>query len=585
MRVESLGFDLPGLDSNPFSAIPLEGEKSELYVGRTDIRNRLAQYIKFCSTRRILMVGDLGSGRTSLLRCSALEAPKSVHIDHISAANPGESLLQRIYSELIDYDLPKNPLELIKRMVDYSQTFTESLPLIVIDTPNVEDSVLLVALSDVLPSLERLRAVIVVVVESRQRMNISEHVMHSFDKIETLHPLSVDEVQALIEKRIASVTNNNFTLSLDHARTIHEKTGGLPLEVIKFMRDAIDNFRSSGDNGFSTTNLPLTVNDRVEPSTPVEQVENDVEHQSSDIIDASIPWEQRESPTDVLTIETDSNLFDFDLDLDGLSESQQLDTPVEDFAYSAKPDTDEVIMTDERAKPVIDAGAFGGLLGRTREYVKTEKKEPEEMVNQPTNDGTELWVSKEMVEPEERIDFEEHNSAELIHDEVGFDLPTDIEPEDDYAQDEGLDGLNSHSESVIHPTEISTIISLLSKLVKPQDSQPQRSGNNFIQSLLNLREDKFSEKVDYPLDPLALSSLTANESYILSIAKVRKYSPSDKEILAHLDVKRPRLSQISNKLLKSGILNARMKGRSRYYQLTQSAKAQLIAWGVMESDA
>ena len=351
------------------------------------------------------------------------------------------------------------------------------------------------------------------------------------------------------------------------------------------MRDAIDNFRSSGKNGFSTTNLPLTVNDRVEPSTPVEQVENDVEHQSSDIIDASIPWEQRESPTDVLTIETDSNLFDFDLDLDGLSESQQLDTPVEDFAYSAKPDTDEVIMTDERAKPVIDAGAFGGLLGRTREYVKTEKKEPEEMVNQPTNDGTELWVSKEMVEPEERIDFEEHNSAELIHDEVGFDLPSDIEPEDDYALDEGLDGLNSHSESVIHPTEISTIISLLSKLVKPQDSQPQRSGNNFIQSLLNLREDKFSEKVDYPLDPLALSSLTANESYILSIAKVRKYSPSDKEILAHLDVKRPRLSQISNKLLKSGILNARMKGRSRYYQLTQSAKAQLIAWGVMESDA
>ena len=91
--------------------------------------------------------------------------------------------------------------------------------------------------------------------------------------------------------------------------------------------------------------------------------------------------------------------------------------------------------------------------------------------------------------------------------------------------------------------------------------------------------------MDYPLDPLALSSLTANESYILSIAKVRKYSPSDKEILAHLDVKRPRLSQISNKLLKSGILNARMKGRSRYYQLTQSAKAQLIAWGVMESDA
>ena len=53
-------------------------------------------------------------------------------------------------------------------MVDFSQTFTESLPLIVIDTPNVDDSVLFVALRDVLPALERLQAVIVVVVESKQ---------------------------------------------------------------------------------------------------------------------------------------------------------------------------------------------------------------------------------------------------------------------------------------------------------------------------------------------------------------------------------------------------------------------------------
>ena len=172
MRVDGLGFDLPNLTSNPFSAIPLEGSKSDLYVGRLDIRRRLAQHIKFRSTRRILMAGDLGSGRTSLLRCSALEAPVSVHIDHISASNPLESILQRMYSELVGYDFPSNTVELVKKMVDYSHTFSGSLPLIVIDTPNVEDSVLYVALRDVLPALERLQAVIVVVVESKQRMNM-----------------------------------------------------------------------------------------------------------------------------------------------------------------------------------------------------------------------------------------------------------------------------------------------------------------------------------------------------------------------------------------------------------------------------
>ena len=52
-----------------------------------------------------------------------------------------------------------------------------------------------------------------------------------------------------------------------------------------------------------------------------------------------------------------------------------------------------------------------------------------------------------------------------------------------------------------------------------------------------------------------LSSLNSTESYVLSIARVRDYSPNDKDILQHLGIKRPRLSQISNRLL-SGILIA-----------------------------
>ena len=110
------------------------------------------------------------------------------------------------------------------------------------------------------------------------------------------------------------------------------------------------------------------------------------------------------------------------------------------------------------------------------------------------------------------------------------------------------------------------------------------SSNRFMSALMRLSNQNYSAKTDYPLDSLALSSLTSNESYVLSIARSRRYSPSDKEILKHLEIKRPRLSQISNKLLKLGILNVRMKGRSRYFELTQAAKAQLIAWGVIGGD-
>lgn len=581
MRVDGLGFDLPNLTSNPFSAIPLEGSKSDLYVGRLDIRRRLAQHIKFRSTRRILMAGDLGSGRTSLLRCSALEAPVSVHIDHISASNPLESILQRMYSELVGYDFPSNTVELVKKMVDFSHTFSGSLPLIVIDTPNVEDSVLYVALRDVLPALERLQAVIVVVVESKQRMNIPESVLHSFDNVETLSILSVDEVQALVEKRISSVSDEDFSLDFENAQAIHSKTGGLPLEVVKFMRDAIDNYRMN-DSVSNQQNKPLvSQNDAVEIQVQEPELQNNqdlIEDNDSEIIDASVPWNERDSENKSSTFQAPTNLFDFDLDLDGLSESQQSDKPVEDLAYSANPDTEEIIIADSKPRPKINAGAFGGLLGRTRDFEEMEKNEPEEMVNQHNNHGTELWVSKEMIEAEEKVEFEEHNSAELIYDEIG------LEDDEDEFNTPALDEFSSIPESQDDSLAIQKIMSLLSNLVSQASQQKAQPSDNFLDSLLNFSQKRFGEKIDYPLNPTVLSSLNSSESYVLSIAKVRKYSPSDKEILEHLGIKRPRLSQISNKLLKSGILNARMKGRSRYYELTQSAKAQLIAWGIIGGD-
>ena len=300
-----------------------------------------------------------------------------------------------------------------------------------------------------------------------------------------------------------------------------------------------------------------------------------IEDNDSEIIDASVPWNERDSENKSSTFQAPTNLFDFDLDLDGLSESQQSDKPVEDLAYSANPDTEEIIIADSKPRPKINAGAFGGLLGRTRDFEEMEKNEPEEMVNQHNNHGTELWVSKEMIEAEEKVEFEEHNSAELIYDEIG------LEDDEDELNTPALDEFSSIPESQYDSLAIQKIMSLLSNLVSQSSQQKAQPSDNFLDSLLNFSQKRFGEKIDYPLNPTVLSSLNSSESYVLSIAKVRKYSPSDKEILEHLGIKRPRLSQISNKLLKSGILNARMKGRSRYYELTQSAKAQLIAWGII----
>ena len=566
-----MNIQLPNLDSNPFSTSPIEGNQNSLYVGRIDTRARISQHINFRSNRKILLVGEYGSGRTSLLRCAALEAPISVHIDHISSTNPGLSLLQKMYSELVGFQLPDNQVELVSKLVESSRSFINKLPLIVIDMPTVEDGILSVALRDVMPSLERLNAVIVVVIEPKQKTSIPDSVMHSFADVETLSPLSADEIKELVERRIDTVSQVDFKLSTTLAREIFQRTAGSPYEVVKLMRDIVDSQIMSSDERIVAYQPKYKA-----PELPIDVEEIESSEEDNQIIDASIPWQER-NESEVESFEVES-MFGFELDLDELKESKLQDEPIQEYSFSATPETHEVVNQQIDTRPMPEEiGVFGGLLGRTRNISQEGDENPNDnMVNHEQPDGTELWISEELLQPEKRVEFTEENSAEIIYDEIGIEFEQD-------SNDEHIDLFTEEVEMFDHNnTDNSTlnqILNLLSSMIKPDNNLNIQS--SIFQGLLSLSNNKQSEKQDYPLNPIALSSLNNNESYVVSIANTRKYSPSDKEILEHLKIKRPRLSQISNKLLKSGILNVRMQGRSRYFELTQAARAQLMAWGII----
>ena len=607
MRVEGLQIDFPPLTENPFSTSPLESGQESLYVGRLDVRGRISKHINFRSNRRLLIVGDMGSGRTSLLRCSASEAPVYVHIDHISATNPAHSLLENLYSQLIDYNIPQSRAELAHKIVEASYTYTSKIPLIVIDMPTVEMSVMTVALRDALPLLERLKAVVVVVVEPKQRSILPDSIIQSFASIETLEPLTIDEVKVLIERRVSSATSSGFQLSTKDAEYIHSLSGGKPSEVIRFMRDSID---VSLHSGTSTQAPPITPFDtfkeseKYENSQPISQ-QNSIDEinlevnqelemaQDSEIIDASLPWQERDTVDEILNSNDHvSEIFGFDLDLEGLSDSISGDEPIETFTYSATPENEELIIADSNPQPSINAGTFHGLLGRTRGYMKSND-EVEKMVMDKESSGAELWVSEDLVTPiEEDLEISEEDSAALIHDEIG--LPEiDIEEFDSLVEFEelpieGKEVETSTFETInsINTTDLgylSPILKALQELLIHNQGPSNNSGSQrkLAEALASMRREKQGEKYDFPLNPSVLSALSHSESYVVSIAQSRKYSPSDKEILGELKIKRPRLSQISNHLLKSGILNVRTVGRSRYFQLTQDARAQLTAWGLI----
>ena len=85
-----------------------------------------------------------------------------------------------------------------------------------------------------------------------------------------------------------------------------------------------------------------------------------------------------------------------------------------------------------------------------------------------------------------------------------------------------------------------------------------------------------------PLDVQRLRALTSHERRMLEVAAAREFSPSDEALRKVLAIKRPRMSQLANGLYRSGILAVRQQGRSRWFSLTNDARAQLTAWGIME---
>ena len=478
-----MNIQLPNLDSNPFSTSPIEGNQNSLYVGRLDTRARISQHINFRSNRKILLVGEYGSGRTSLLRCAALEAPISVHIDHISSTNPGLSLLQKMYSELVGFQLPDNQVELVSKLVE-SCSFINKLPLIVIDMPTVEDGILSVALRDVMPSLERLNAVIVVVIEPKQKTSIPDSVMLSFADVETLSPLSADEIKELVERRIDTVSQFEFKLSTALAREIFRRTAGSPYEVVKLMRDIVDSQIMSSDERTATYQPQHKL-----PELPIDDEEIESNEEDNQIIDASIPWQERnESEVESFQVES---MFGFELDLDELKESKLQDEPIQEYSFSATPESHEVVNQQIDTRPMPEEiGVFGGLLGRTRNISQEGDENPNDnMVNHEQSDGTELWISEELLQPEKRVEFTEENSAEIIYDEIGIEFEQD-------SDDEHIDIFTEEVEMFDHNnTDNSTlnqILNLLSSMIKPDNNlNIQRS---IYQGLLSLSNNKQSEK-------------------------------------------------------------------------------------------
>ena len=618
---------LPPLDTNPFSTLSLESGDSNLLVGRQHMLTVLSQYMKFRSTRRILLVGEHGSGRTSLLRCASKTAPISVHIDRISRMDAGLNLLKDIYSRFVNSNVPESRNELTMKILEASQNYTKALPLIVIDASTVDVSALNVALRDTLPTLERIQAVIVVVLETKDKAMLHESVLQRLDQMQPLANLSLEEVQLLVERRIQQSTGQPFSFDQKDAQHLLEQTSGLPSTVIRVMRDAIDNAKMSQYTHIepqyesnASLSEPLYNPSLFETppessfdslfSEPEERAEESIEPTTVEDVDKDSEALKIEQNTRIMESIEDINLFDLDLvrlteDQDNQAELKILES-VENLqeGYDAAP---AIAKPEVFERPPLDEHTpkgMAGIIGRSRDFLDRDQGAPPQSTMVESGEGVELWEDPSFQQSDAvGEEISEEDSAFMLHDEVGF-MEHELESEGDAEAEFEIEAMQTNNFSPLSPSsseieldldtapvsngllsELAGMVPVMKALqraiMSPDGSGSGIERRKLVEALEALQRKPTGSKQDYALNATVLSALTGHEIAVISLAHSRRYSPSDEELLGQLDIKRARLSQISNRLLKAGILSVRTLGRNRYYELTQAARAQLIAWNVI----
>lgn len=567
MHTGTVDLRLPSLREDPFSQGPLSAKDSNLLVGRHSDFEEMEKNIQFKSSRRILLVGEYGSGKTSFVNCLGGKTNLHIHVDRIDTINPGLELLRDIYSQVVNAIAPNDHKKLERELAASLHSKRNYLPLISVDADMANIASLEACLLASVPFFERLSALIVVAVNPNQKSLLSEQIRERFE-VRLMDELDEDSVKALVERRIGTYSNEPYQMTTDEAgKVLAASKNGHPGSIIKVLRSVIDGQMLPELPHSSILESPIE--EQPLPSTPHE-TDLSIFNQEEELLDESESAEISEQEEEAVVEGTDewedgpgmSGTMGFDLNLESLEEPI-----VEEKKEQIIEDT---YVTEDSLRPV---GIFGGLRGRWKQTSQSinELEEPEGEYKQ-LDGANSLWVSKDS------LTLQEQSEEEL------FEVEDVQEPEDSMLDSFESEYQEMVEENTLVPNELmlKTLTDLLSKLLSP--SGDNTVSNKLAESLQTLSRPKIGGKAEHPLKVQVLTSLTNAETIVVSIAQQRTISPSDKQLLEKLNIKRSRLSQICNRLHKAGILDVRMVGRSRMFGLTRTALAQMMAWGLVGGD-
>ena len=538
---------LPHMRANPFSSRPIEASDYTLLVGRNDLMANLRHHLRFGSPRLVVLLGERGSGRTSILQSLSNLSPTSYPFSYYPDENPSKSLLHEMYCLIAGYDIPASTNTLVEEMVAALEGKSGDLPLITFDFPGVGGADLAQVFERLTPVLCRLRALVVVALTPAQLAAWSDDLQYEYDITEPLEDFDSSTIQSLIDKRIAQVSNEGWNAPQSLIDDALAHTGGRAAQVVRHFRDLIDAERGAS-TAFSRKqemieSMELEPNDaknRMAPQVePLESLDEEVEPEivveedtetepntetTTDDFNWNIP-EMQPEPEEGFPEETVEESFE------GVdNESSEFELPSLEVDEIEDPDMSQalggaVLQMEPGTEPPPTMHAFGGLANRQRtakvEIGLDDALRPKSIGPMTAKPDTSMRLSSE----EPTIESEEATYW------VADSLP---EPE---------------PAPVMDPVAAKSIGESLRK------NKPKPAASTL------------------PLNFEKVASLNDSEISIVEASIAREVSPSDSALQAYLAVGRPRLSQIFNGLHKAGILSVRKKGRTRLFRISDQAKA------------
>jgi len=618
---QQLTISIPPLRGNPFDSRPIEGNRISEIVGRNNILSSMRELIISGSPRMVLLSGERGSGRTSLINSICSFSSNNIVCQYWPEENQLLSVIHEISISFDGFEKSKSIHKISDGLVRNLESKTGPLPVVALDYPsNIPIETFLPRIT---PILQRLRALVIISLTPSQLNSLDNDTIGLFTEPIQLKELDIGDIQNLVDKRIMKMGKEKWLLRPNILKLIYQKTGGNPRLIINLLQNLVDEHRGIGSLG---TLKKLHALDEI-TSKPIEKfnsndtVQNLVQSNESIIVDEYeiekkiekkpflfdnlqnmktpenniIPTQDDviDMPEPILEVVNKPSSRNDDFTL--IDWSEEFKQPVIDNDIVINKELKNIVIDDEKKddsnqsnhkqtpfeysqvnKPKVTN--FGGIIGRSRNTSVSIES------NAVSDEESTIFIDASASEPN-FPNFMNHKSS-IMSNSPEYDSDA-LDDTNEKIVDRTEDAVwtvdaneestlpnetiyeESNSEQIIYDNPIyeepifeDTIIE---ETLKSDDLMINAS-KNYIKLPLGPKWES-----DNLFDRDYASQLSDAEVLVISKAKEREISPSDDELQALLQVGRPRLSQIYNGLNKAGILSVRKKGRSRMFKLSNSA--------------